>query len=601
MAVKSIVDIEINDEAFKRFVGLFKQYDEALKKTPDVWKAVDETAKGTAVTFENMAAALLAQADYAATLSTRSEEHLLKIAGLLEKQKQPVASQAFMWREIARSAGTFAEKITSATVSLLKWSALTGIVSGLLGAGGLFGIDRLAISVGQGRRSSLGFGTSYGEEQAFAANYGRLVDPTAFLGNVNEALHDPQKRVGLFGAGLTQRDIQGKDTAQVANDLLPALKRIVDQTPDAMLASVLRARHLDQFLSLQDAQRLKATPAGELSEYQRQYAANAKLLDLTQQQQKAWQDLQVQLHIAGLEIENSLIKGLTGLTGPITDLSKAFSDAVADFIKSKEAKEWIDDFGGALKWVAAEMQSEDFRKGVHEFTRDVIALAEAAAHALGWLAHKIAPEVPTFDPTVPAPLPLWRRENQPNESPTPGFLGRHLLRPGLPPIWEPASVSPYTRTLFEGIEKADALPSGIINATFGAESSYGKDTSTSSAGAMGPFQFTPDTWRQYGQGGDVQNVGDSAKAAGRYYRTLLDKFGDDPAKAAAAYNWGPKNVAEDVQRYGDSWRQHLPQETQKYVDKILRSLSQQRDKTVLIRVENNTGGNAIIAASVLAV
>ena len=603
MATKSIIDIEVNDASFQKFLDIFGKFQSELSKTPDAWKKVDKATEGTALTFENMAAALLAQTHYAHDLDETTRKMHAESERAQRKHKEAAESTAYVWRNIARSAYGFANSIFDATKSILKWSALTTVVSGLTGVGGLYGIDRLAVTAGAGRRSSLGLGVSYGEQQAFSANYGRLVDPDSFLGGVNEALHDVTKRVGLYGAGLSENDLRGRDTAQVADELLPAIKKLVDQTPDSLLQQVLQARHLDQFVTLQDAQRLKATPANELSEYQRQYAANARLLDLTQQQQKAWQDLQVQLRTAGLQIETTLTKGLTDLAKPIGDLSDAFTRAAADLLSSKELKTWIDDLGHGVEWLAKEIQTPEFHDAVQTFARDVVSLAQAAGRALHWLAGWVGGNSQSEDDPFSAKvLPRWRQQNQPNESPGASFLDRHLVRPGKSPLWMPDNTKPaspgYRVGMFDQQAQQYSLPFGLLDGTYGAESSYGLDTSTSAAGAEGPFQFTPETWAKYGRG-NVQNFDDARDAAGRYYQDLLKEFGQDPAKAAAAYNWGPQHVEDDVKQYGADWRAHLPKETTDYVNKVMAAIKAQQDRVVVINVHNNTGGNAVISASQL--
>lgn len=48
------------------------------------------------------------------------------------------------------------------------------------------------------------------------------------------------------------------------------------------------------------------------------------------------------------------------------------------------------------------------------------------------------------------------------------------------------------------------------------ESNFGRVNGPSSAGALGPMQFEPGTWREYGNGGNVMDPHDAILAAARY-------------------------------------------------------------------------------------
>jgi len=50
------------------------------------------------------------------------------------------------------------------------------------------------------------------------------------------------------------------------------------------------------------------------------------------------------------------------------------------------------------------------------------------------------------------------------------------------------------------------------------ESAFGRVRSASEAGARGPMQFLPATWREYGMGGDIDSPGDAILAAANYLR-----------------------------------------------------------------------------------
>ncbi len=73
------------------------------------------------------------------------------------------------------------------------------------------------------------------------------------------------------------------------------------------------------------------------------------------------------------------------------------------------------------------------------------------------------------------------------------------------------------------------------------ESDFGRSTGPSSAGAIGPMQFLPSTWREFGGGGDIMSPRDSIMAAARFLR-WAGAPRDYPA-AIYAYNHDPDYVA----------------------------------------------------------
>jgi soluble lytic murein transglycosylase-like protein len=58
----------------------------------------------------------------------------------------------------------------------------------------------------------------------------------------------------------------------------------------------------------------------------------------------------------------------------------------------------------------------------------------------------------------------------------------------------------------------------VLAAVNFVESKFGKLRSASAAGAQGPMQFMPATWRRYGLGGNVHNARDSILGAANYLR-----------------------------------------------------------------------------------
>jgi hypothetical protein len=378
VTVRSIINVEVNDAQFKRFSDTFKKYQELLAKTPKMWGEAAEGAKETNLSFQKLVAALLAQSELTKTVA---HEHA--------RMATSAASGAKSWREMAHGAKTVAGSVFDITRNMLRWTALTGITSGLLGAGSIWGLDRLAMAASAGRRSSLGLGLTYGEQRAFGVDYSRVVNPDQFLGGVNAALHDLSLRPALYGAGLTEADLRGKDTGQVASALIPALKKIADATPSNQLAQVLAARHLDQFVSLQDMERIKALSPGELADYQKHYGSDAVRLNLTQRQLVAWQRLQVQLTRAGDTIESTFIRGLTPLAPELEKLSKAFTDVVDALFESPAVKEWIKDFASGMESLAKYIGTPQFKQDVQDFVAGVGNMVKAIGAGIKWLAARI--------------------------------------------------------------------------------------------------------------------------------------------------------------------------------------------------------------------
>ena len=373
MAVKSVVDVELNDEAFKDFAKLFEKYREALGQTPGQWASAEKATAGTALNVENLVAALLTHEALNKKIAREEAEKTRQ----LERQQRIMRGFAPTFKEVAVS-------VKNIVTSLAKWASYGGVATGLLGFGGLLGLDRLANLTGAGRRNAQGLGTTYGEGKAFENSYDRLVDARGFLGGVNEALTDVTKRVSLFGAGLSNGDIAGKDTAQVANELIPALKRIADRTPDDQLAQVLQARGLGQFVTVEDLRRLKATSPEELRQIRGDYATRAKQFNVEDQIARKWQNLGIGLDAAKIKIEGVLVSGLEKLAGPLTNLSDHVANALAAFIKGLDQKT-LADIGQGIEDFGKYLGSPQFRQDVKDFATDVSYAAKKIAGALRWL------------------------------------------------------------------------------------------------------------------------------------------------------------------------------------------------------------------------
>lgn len=568
MAIRSIVDIDVNDGRFKEFSAQFQKYQELLAKTPGAWANMDKSMQSG---FSTLSSALLAQLDII-NKTNKAEQDLNNTSN----------KAASSWRDISKSTKSILTNIKDTTISLFKWASVGTIFTGLLGAGSLFGLTELAGGVGATRRQSLGIGTTYGEKKAFDVNYGRIVDSDAYLSNVNASLHDVTKRSALYSAGLSDADLRGKDTAQVALALIPKLKELADKTNPALLGQVLEARRLDQFISLNDFERLRNTSKSELGGYASAFGRDVGAFGQDEKTQRAWQDFSVQMSRAGQKIEGVFVRGLEPLVPALSKLSDSVAKSIGTLLTSPELGKWIDSFGKGIEGAAKYIGSPQFQTDIKTFATDIGLVAKAIVDGLKWLG---------VVPRSKEELEKQKRDYNPN---TPW----HLLTRGAASVGGAAERFLGNEGRFtSGIEKAHGLPPGILWNVFGAESGYGKHLN-SSAGAQGPFQFMSDTAKRFGLKNPF-DLSSSADAAGKYFEVLRKEFRGDISKAVAAYNWGEGNVAKDIKAHGAAWRDFLPAETRRYLKEVLTGAGLSKGVKIDMMINNPAGANVAVTASQL--
>ena len=100
---------------------------------------------------------------------------------------------------------------------------------------------------------------------------------------------------------------------------------------------------------------------------------------------------------------------------------------------------------------------------------------------------------------------------------------------------------------------------------------------TSPKGAIGIAQVMPSTGANPGYGVAPATPQELATPQGnmlfgqRYFEGMYNKFGQDPEKAAAAYNAGPATIERAMQtadQHGGTWKDYIPAETKDYLTKV---------------------------------
>jgi len=119
------------------------------------------------------------------------------------------------------------------------------------------------------------------------------------------------------------------------------------------------------------------------------------------------------------------------------------------------------------------------------------------------------------------------------------------IRTGPP---EPADV---LRGYYREARARSSVSASLLAAVNLIESDFGRVRNRSVAGAQGPMQFMPATWRAYGRGGDIHDPHDAILGAARF----LAAAGARQDETQALYRYNPSDLyVTAVQRYAHRMR-----------------------------------------------
>ncbi|MHB8811685.1 MAG: hypothetical protein ACYDAE_00280 [Steroidobacteraceae bacterium] len=363
MTVQSVVSIDVDDKAFQRFAALFEKYQTALAKNPSAWANVGKEQAALGKNFEKMAAMAQAQARQAKDILQAEKD-----------QATQLRNSDRLWTSISHSTRSVASNIIGATTSLIRWAGILGGVTGLLGFGGLWGIDRMAGDVSDQRRSAMGLGMSIGQQKAFGINFGRLVDPGSYLSWINSMELDVTKQgpaFALTGGGLTG------NTETDAVRMLKAIRSLAQRTPLNTLQTTLEAYGLN--LSDDQARRFKSMGN---SEFMSLLTGNTRDISATNIDAKtalAWTNFTRQMQRAGASIEKTFVTGLAPLAGPLSNLSKELVSVLQTALR----KDGVVEQG--IKAIATWIDNFDVKVAKSTFLSDVKTITSATGDIAKWV------------------------------------------------------------------------------------------------------------------------------------------------------------------------------------------------------------------------
>ncbi|HCO8213823.1 TPA: hypothetical protein OB771_004876, partial [Escherichia coli] len=366
MVAKSIVDIDVNDDKFVAFMERFREYQSALDDLPEAWRVAavgigesskqTEKAKGEA---KELGAEFNAVAEAILTINSGIDRLNANLEDSKKKQdefnKSTRSAKGFL-SDATKDAKSLAGHIKEATASLLSWGGIVGIFTGVLGVGGLFGINRLAATTGAQRFTSLGLGTSIGALDSTAINYQKaLGNPAGTLGAIRDSQMDLSKRWTFQAMGINNPD---QDPAKLLPQMIRNARDIFVQSGSTLQGA--QAHGLTNFFTLDDLNRFKNMSDEEITAMEKRAQQDARMLQITDQQARQWQDFNVQLDYSSQSIRNTFVRGLGPLTPQLRKLSDALSGAIDTVLKSPELGKWIDALAGGIERFGNYLASPEF-------------------------------------------------------------------------------------------------------------------------------------------------------------------------------------------------------------------------------------------------
>ena len=399
MPNKPIIDIDVNDEQFKKFYELYKEYQGDLEKMPDAWKKI-----GAATTQSHEAAAAIAGA-FVESMSeavghAKDLSRYLKLATEAQKQFGSATHHGeSALKKMAKEAKEVGESIFGIGKYLFKLGAM-GVGAF---AGGLFGIDRLAVSSVGNERSARGLGMSTGQFRAFDTDMGRYVNQST-LGSIANAQNDYVGRVWLQRAsGLTQSQVMATNAGDLASRIAIRAHNWWNSTPAAQHteANLQATGFLQSGLTMEDMRRLGNSSLQELQKGRSDYLRDSATLDYRKGSTDALFDFSRNVKLAGQQLQTAFSDKLSQL-----NKSGALSKFIANLEKDGEklingvlTPKNLDAVEKGMTSLASYLGSDNFHKTLSGF----VTAIQDVTNAVLWAANLIHPGENTSNDALKKP------------------------------------------------------------------------------------------------------------------------------------------------------------------------------------------------------
>lgn len=631
MVAKSIVDIDVNDDKFVAFMERFREYQSALDDLPEAWRVAavgigesskqTEKAKGEA---KELGAEFNAVAEAILTINSGIDRLNANLEDSKKKQdefnKRAESGRGFI-NQAKKDAKELAGHIKETTASLLLWSGIVGIFTGVLGVGGLFGINRLAATTGAQRFTSLGIGTSIGALDSTAINYQKaLGNPAGTLGAIRDSQMDLSKRWTFQAMGINNPD---QDPAKLLPQMIRNARDIFVKSGSTLQGA--NAYGLTNFFTLDDLNRFKNMSDEEITAMEKRAQQDARMLQITDQQARQWQDFNVQLDYSSQSIRNTFVRGLGPLTPQLSKLSDALAGAIDTVLKSPELGKWIDALAGGIERFGNYLASPAFTSDVESFMSGVKKLALTIMDVIGLFTGEIS-----ISDFANKHSTILSNDVKTDSS------GNHFVKGGLSDPDTPAGAKWLTRHLYswsgtapkeydqyflDAANKYNVDPRWL-KAIAAGESSWDQNAqgpvTRSGKRALGLMQIIPDNFQP---GENPFDPHDNIMAGARVFSRAMQSANGDLEEALRYYNGGSRRGSAEnmaypgriMEKYAEMYgapksndatgvdSSEIAKNTSK-TNQLLQQIvdgKAGRGGSGDVVIYNNTGGNAVVTSAQL--
>ena len=500
------------------------------------------------------------------------------------------------------------------------FAGLTGLAVGAVG--GFAGAAIKAAShISDLNTRARSLGLKPGQEQAFNNVYGPAGGSSDLLSKIANAKSDPRQWRFLAAAGISAKEIQSQDVPSLAATFL---EKAGAQFKERGLMYA-ESMGLTQFADPETLRRAGSYNREDYQKFGTQYSDAAKRMAVEQGIADKATEFRKAIGTLTDEIKNKLMAALVGLSPEITKLGKTISENLTKYLDSKEFKEGVKGFikgiGDTIdglkaldKWLLKDRseQIKDVKALADQLLKDLQAWDIKASAELvkktdafvssiaKWdenLTNEALKRTNSFITKIDSAIERWQNNslkslgdtilkflkwafpnmNLPDSAPGSAGTSGGWSERGASGSWGLPTPSKNTDKrlipvankdiFFSNTEKKYGLPKGIVGTLEKLETNGGTISKmVSKTGALGPFQFMPETAKEYG----LKNPWDesqSAEAAAKYLKKSLSRYNGDVAKALASYNAGSGYVDKLSKKHGKNWRTHLNKETSGYLNK----------------------------------